>query len=174
MNHYYWITTLLEIWISIRDLFLNCVGRLYTIYYYDNGERQNITVPYFLGLWDKPGIYCIHTTYNGGSTAVIFDGNIDQVEHYIETFDVPIIANYFRKNFFIMNENEVIQTDISMIDHQKHYIDESNYNTIDNLKIILLMLFDVQCTHIDIITMGLQFKREKYLVSDLSIQSLYQ
>src|SRR5690606_31683357 len=81
----------ISLFISIKNFLLRFFGPFHTVYFLQDGKRKNITIQYLMGFIKDDGIYCIHTKYEGGETAIVISGDINYVDDYIDKFTMPII-----------------------------------------------------------------------------------
>lgn len=157
----------ISLFISIKNFLLRFFGPFHTVYFLQDGKRKNITIQYLMGFIKDDGIYCIHTKYEGGETAIVISGDINYVDDYIDKFTMPIIEHQEREIFVINHD------DIQLLDHQKYYINHFHYNLVHDVRILLIMLFNIYCNHIDMVSM-IPFQRNTFSTDGLSIDALYK
>lgn len=165
----YWslIPFFFKLFISIKNFILRFFGPFHTVYFLQDGKRRNVTVQYLMGFIKDEGIYCINTKYEGGETAIVMSGDIDYVDDYIDQFIPPVIEHQEREIFVINHD------DIQLLDHQKYYMNHFYYNLVRDVRILLIMLFNIYCNHIDIVRTT-PFQRNTFSTDGLSIDALYK
>jgi len=146
---------------------LKFFGPIHTVYFLQDGKRRNVTIQYLMGFMKDEGIYCVNTIYEGGETAIVMSGDIEYVNDYIEQFNPPKIE-YQEREVFVIDHS-----DIQLLDHQKYYLNHFHYNLVRDVRILLIMLFNIYYDHIDIIKTN-PFQRNSYSTEGLLIDALYK
>ena len=146
-------------------------GPLIFVYYVDNKNKFiNITIRCFFGI-------CLHKYYSGNYYCRIYDA--DKTNHlthkgYLkDLFELQIphkIISVKRKNIILLYNNEVINTDLNILDNYVKTMIKLKKDFFD-IKLIL-KCFGIKCSHIQFLSFQ-PFKKEILPINDVNVLDLY-
>lgn len=160
------------IYCTLRKYFFNFSGEIYFVYFLDGGYKKNLTIHNLLGIVPEKyimGNYFVKIIHNDGIKYFSYYGKLSELYDFGNKLGEKTI-NIVRKNITLTNGNDIVKTDLSILDNYLQNVlcigqePDKIQNILDHL--------NIKCTHLQIIQLR-PFKKTVHHISEVHIFDLY-